>query len=603
MVWSLYDLSNESSDRRIGPDACLFPHVAPRMGYLHHDPGSKESLALINGWIDNCGHSHQRCMMPQQVRIPKRLLQCLPNGFVRLVETHSLPQPCGYIALSYCWGDDKEAVPKTNEATLDRHQRGIPVKDLPRLFQEVFALACGVDIAYLWIDSLCIIQDSDKDKDEELMKMSDIFRGAFVVFVAASARSPSESLLRVKPQSDQSHIWSAPSVIRYQEMDIEVRFRKRALRAHFLPDTTLDTPTGGRAWCYQEKLLATRCLVFCDDEVVWECRSGCQCECGGKRKHLAFNEKNVKQALPMRQYAQKLLPLAKHEPLQLDGTLKYFADAEAAYSFWQDAVRDYSRGALSFKTDRLPAISAAASIVAEATQDRYLAGLWRKDLLAGLSWVASWEADMKGLKNAPRPHQDYIAPTWSWASLPRGVFYPRGFHSCRSRDTRDARLGASVDIAWTNLEGQNKYGRVSDAAIVLSGFHCDAELTIPEHGRDCESDGQLDFGDDDVQTVSLGRNPMQVLDFMLEPDTGNPRYLRRVTDWRTHTRPACSGTVRLLWLHQDVTLILTPSRRKEGAYERLGIYDQGARRVGGERSLKFVVKMPEKTRRSSIELV
>ena len=169
-----------------------------------------------------------------------------------------------------------------------------------------------------------------------------------------------------------------------------------------------------------------------------------------------------------------------------------------------------------------------------------------------------------------------------------------------------------MDKAWTDLEGQNQnpYGRVSDAAIVLSGFHCDAELTIPECGPNYnESHGQLDFGDDDVQTVSLGRWGVQVLDFMLEPDTNvegpglNSRYLRRIADWRTHWRPACSGTVRLLWLHQDITLILTPSCRKEGAYERLGIFHQGAKDAEGERVLEFALKMPEKVQRSSIELV
>ena len=521
------------------------------MGDLRHDPGSKESLALINGWIDNCKHSHRRCMMPQKVHRPKRLLQCLPNGFVRLVETQSLTQPCGYIALSYCWGDGK-AVSKTTEATLERHQRGIPGKDLPRLFQEAVALVRGLDtpgldIAYLWIDSLCIIQDSKKDMDEELVKMSDIFRGAFVVFVAASAPSPSNSLLRVKPQSGQSHTWSAPSVIRYQEMDIEVKFRKRAWKAHLVPDAIFATPTDARAWCFQEKLLASCCLIF-HDEVVWECRSCCQCECGGEQKYFSEWKEGGPDSLTMYRYKQNLLPLAQHEPLQLGGTLKYFADAKAVYSFWENAVQSYSHGALSFKTDRLPAISAVASIVAEATGDLYLAGLWRNDLLAGLGWNAHPFAD-KHLKDDPRPHQEYTAPTWSWASLPRGV-YSRSFRA-RPRGTRDARLDALVDNAWTNLEGQNKHGRVSDAAIVLPGFHCDAELTIPECGPDCDSDGQLDFGDDDVQTVSLGTRLAQVLDFMLEPDTNvdgpglNSRYLRRVTDWRTHRRPACSGFVKL----------------------------------------------------------
>ena len=103
---------------------------------------------------------------------------------------------------------------------------------------------------------------------------------------------------------------------------------------------------------------------------------------------------------------------------------------------------------------------------------------------------------------------------------------------------------------------------------------------------------------------------MQALDFIpVEPDTsvesdtnvdrldGNPRYLRRATDRPRHEQPDCSGTVRLLWLEKEVTLILTPSRRREGAYERLGIFHPELVYQG-----EFI-RMPERVRRSSVTLV
>ena len=357
-VWSLYDLSNIFLDPSLARDACVVPCIAPCMGNLHYDPVSDESLALMKGWIDNCRHGHQLCMqMPQQVGGPKRLLQCLSDGSVRLVETRSATQRCGYIALSYCWGDGNN-VKKTMEEgpnkTLDLHQRGIPNKDLPPLFQEVVALARGVNIPYLWIDSLCIIQDSQEDKEEEMKQMSDIYRGALVVVVAAWAESPLDSLRRrVKPQPGQSDTWRTASLIRYEEMDLDVKFRKRGWEVlpHRSTDATYDTPIARRAWCFQEKLLASRCLVFQRDEVVWECRSCCLCECSGDQEHLEDMA-----TVRMSRYKQMLLPFAgeletwtafaqlpfaEHEPF--DGPLKYFADAEAAYSFWKTAVGDCSK--------------------------------------------------------------------------------------------------------------------------------------------------------------------------------------------------------------------------------------------------------------------
>ena len=571
VVWSPYDLANESFlTRPYSVDAPVFPYIQPCTGDLLCNPGSNESLALMKGWIDDCQRSHQVCKTPQQVGGPKRLLQCLSksDGFVRLVETRSLPQRCDYIALSYCWGDGT-AVKKTKKATEAEHQSGIPDEDLPLLYQEAVALARGLDIGYLWIDSLCIIQDSKEDKEEEIAQMSEIFRGALVVVIAAGAESPLESLLRIRPQAGQRHTWRTASLIRYNEIDLDVKFRKRTFFAHFNEDATGFTFTGFRAWCFQEKLLASRCLVFRGDEVVWECRSCCLCECGIQQDFSVAPGNAPISSLEawVIPYRQMLLPFAEHEAFQPDGTLKYFADAEAAYSFWETAVCKYSAGALSFQTDRLLAISAVASVVGKATGDRYLAGLWKDDLLSGLAWIAFGTSS----KHDPSPHQRYIAPTWSWASLPSSVW-----HFPRSNWTGDA---ASVVDAWTALEGPNPYGAVSDAAIVLSGHHCDAELTIPERGLD----GQLDFGHGDVQTVRLGSKPFQfiALDVMrVEPDTtnadrhhGNARYLRRATDRQSDAQAACSGTVRLLWLDVLTYLILTPSCRKgkEEGYERLGI--------------------------------
>ena len=302
----------------------------------------------------------------------------------------------------------------------------------------------------------------------------------------------------------------------------------------------------------------------------------------------------------MTPYERWQLPLAEHEPFQLDGTLKYltFAGAEAAYSFWKDAVWNFSRRALTFQTDRLPAISAVASTIAGAvTGDRYLAGLWRNELLAGLCWTLYGRPK----DDVPRPDQEYIAPTWSWASHPGMLFLPQ-FTSC------DTDNQATVLEAWTALKGPDPYGAVSDGAIVLFGVHCDVEMTTPER----DDDGiQLDFGHGEVQTVNYPtrrRTPQGALPTLfeldgmqVEPDTdvdrlsGNPRYLRRVTDRQTDGQPACSGTVHLLWLMKEKCLILTPSRRKgkEEAYERLG----------GIFIDIMTPEMPKKVQPSSIKLV
>ena len=183
--------------------------------------------------------------------------------------------------------------------------------------------------------------------------------------------------------------------------------------------------------------------------------------------------------------------------------------------------------------------------------------------------------------------------------------------SHRTRNSRDADLKASVLDAWTDVKQDGSSGRlygpmseVTDGAIVLSGVHCDVEMTISE------SDGaKLDFGYGEVETVCHDNFMVpKLLDFGLpaEPETnvdglgGNCRYLRRVTDRQAISQPACSGTVHLLWLQEDISLILAPSRRKEGVYERLGIFHPGM----DTRFYKInSPKMPKTVQQSNINLV
>ena len=161
----------------------------------------------------------------------------------------------------------------------------------------------------------------------------------------------------------------------------------------------------------------------------------------------------------------------------------------------------------------------------------------------------------------------------------------------------------------TTLEGQDPYGAVSDAAVVLSGFHCDAELMIPE----CGFDAQLDFGHNGIEVVGLGPY-FNALDFMgVLPDDNVDRYLRR-PDRQANRQAACSGTVHLLWLRKDMCLILTPSGRKKGAsgetaYERLGLFYEDpydhARNRGLLKACGTITppKMPKTVQRSRITLV
>jgi hypothetical protein len=99
-----------------------------------------------------------------------------------------------YAALSYCWGTDK--VLKTTRDSLDQFTKEIDWAGLPWTFQDAVTVACKLSIQYLWIDSLCIIQDSTEGWETESAKMGYYYERAFITITASSCASADVSFLQ-----------------------------------------------------------------------------------------------------------------------------------------------------------------------------------------------------------------------------------------------------------------------------------------------------------------------------------------------------------------------------------------------------------------------
>ncbi|KAM0083587.1 hypothetical protein ACKRZS_004172 [Fusarium odoratissimum] len=104
-----------------------------------------------------------------------------------------------YIALSHCWGD---AMPlKTTKASFAEFCHSIHFAQFPKTFQEAIIVCRKLNIEYLWIDSLCIIQDDEHDWAVESPKMCDVYQNAYLAIAAAAAHNSSEGLFHQRPFS------------------------------------------------------------------------------------------------------------------------------------------------------------------------------------------------------------------------------------------------------------------------------------------------------------------------------------------------------------------------------------------------------------------
>ncbi|KAJ9604117.1 hypothetical protein H2200_011640 [Cladophialophora chaetospira] len=303
-------------------------------------------------------------------------------------------------------------------------------------------------LRYLWIDSLCILQDPEKDWKAAAALMGDTYRNAYCNIAATAAEDGTcglfvpRTLLDVEPCRVVAN-WRGHHRQPYYCHGIGVWEREIE-----------EQPLLSRAWVAQEVTLATRVIHFSRTEIFWECLE--------KRARESFVD-----GIP-NFTAKKLSVRARDERdrewFQLDdGDFPF-------HEVWKNAVQLYSRGELTYRAkDKLIAISGIARSLPLPNED-YLAGLWQQGLSEQLLWTAS-ESNGEGSTKTARS-SEYRAPTWSWASVDGPVLM--------TTPSLSALNHASVDILearTTLIDPSDRYGQVSDGFIRVRGMLAFGQLS------------------------------------------------------------------------------------------------------------------------------
>lgn len=134
--------------------------------------GSEECLLFLKHWMENCQASHTDCP-PSDHPLPTRVLDVTTNP-PKLVITANLSQKEEkYIALSHCWGPSQPL--RTLKMNIGLHQDGIDLSSMPQTFKDAVAVTRYLGMRYIWIDSLCIVQDDVLDWECEAARMADVY--------------------------------------------------------------------------------------------------------------------------------------------------------------------------------------------------------------------------------------------------------------------------------------------------------------------------------------------------------------------------------------------------------------------------------------------
>ncbi|KAJ0422374.1 heterokaryon incompatibility protein-domain-containing protein [Aspergillus carlsbadensis] len=381
-------------------------------------PASSDSMAVIKEWTETCDKHHGHTCLADAGKIPPLPTRVIDISGEKLRLRESRPNEKGqYIALSYCWGGVQEF--QTTRSTIQSRLAGFPPATLPRTLQDAVTVARNLDIQFLWVDSICIVQDDPRDMVHEISKMAQIYKHAYLTINAARARSAKEGFLNYPMKN-----WPDFTPLRYRipsknatSFEDAWSLADHTMGTLWLPyerdDTRVQLPTdpvSRPGWCLQEQVLSPRLLSY-GRWPTWRCQNETHSD-GGFYTHPDFST-DVNTTSLINRLTQMILYLPDAQPALGGPNL---LTAWQLHRGWQVLVKGYSRRELGKSSDKLPAIGGIAAEISRVTGARYLAGLWANSLLEDMMWataVKEW---------ACRP-SEWRAPTWSWASVDCPVSY------------------------------------------------------------------------------------------------------------------------------------------------------------------------------------
>jgi hypothetical protein len=469
---------------------------------------------------------------------------------IRLIETDDLDwdrlplSRCHYATLSHCWGT---AVSNVHyQARLLKHnirdrKRGMDINTLPTTFRDALQFAARFPyVGFIWIDTLCIIQDDEADWLEQSARMGDIYKDAFINISATAATNSGEGLSFSRrpellfenevvlnigglpgaatssvPRMSTEHSVELENISfgvggnkavaissqdeAFQKPDHGILRRCTILDISVWTDRVDKAPVNQRGWVIQERLMAPRVLHFCRDRVAWECREFEAAEGlpEGTPNYIAtaesIQECNRFKALEDIIEGRRL----RHSHLQgYDDPDPHLQPTVYSLELWHRIVELYCKTALTDPKDRLIALAGIARSVSKKIEasikplyegsagsttpalPRYIAGIFSFCIVSQLLWYIDplYDSMEDSLRYMTTAASSYCAPSFSWACITA--------IGIRFAEITDQDLLITIESASViPAKGSDEFGLLEAAHIVLLGKLRKAVLLEKPRGR------------------------------------------------------------------------------------------------------------------------
>lgn len=466
---------------------------------------SEEVARFTRDTIQECKQHHEHCKQEFVNEQSKRFLPLrfvdvkgYQNGFIDIVSTTNISPGVEYLALSHCWGGRVNL--KLTKATATDSRVSLTV--LPSTFRDAVDITCKLGARYIWIDSLCIVQDDLDEWAAQSVDMGLVYANAKCVISATASGNPGGGCYYPRD------LWRNPMVL-LEKGALQLTIHREARLLDLFIEKVSMSPIRRRGWTLQEHFLANRTLHFVAGCVLFECNEFITSDHALRQtrypheprrvirvdgKHHPEEESNTAesdlqgpdnlsenvftdpelkkavQAYVWQQYiTTNLLQssarlgdrgefdfLWRFSGTELDEIIEF-------HKSWFEIITAYSRRSLTRHEDKLMALSGIASVIQQKAKLVYNSGLWHDLMPLNLLWTVAGKLE-------PRPRRPI--PSWSWASTDGIILNrlteasPPGLKQFRSQWTE---LTLLVDNQIELLTTTKVNGLVMNSRIVITG--------------------------------------------------------------------------------------------------------------------------------------
>ena len=382
---------------------------------------AKSNPALIKSWIESCKDHHgDRCKIMHDSKFYSMIAQAY-FGVVDVQEMRltKLPKGARYVALSYTWGKNMAFTTTRKNVRELQANRGLEkyfnkLRPLPPAIHDAMDLVRELGERYFWVDSLCIVQDSETSWGLNAKVMDIVYGNAYLTICAADDAKPTkESKLPEGPKAgaigepangiqqgngdnpgdEKEHklglVAMKPKERHFSQHVEEYSPGVLLMVSHLAESYIQKSAWNTRAWTYQERLLSKRCVIFTHGRVFFQCRSAAM------REDIIGEEKvgwSIEHA---------------HAPLQMLDNLD-----TRALDIYMKSVEEYTLRELTKPEDILSAFAGIGNLLGGTLGAGLVYGLPRSHF----DWALLWEP-----RGASEDRDRSVFPSWSWCGWVGGA--------------------------------------------------------------------------------------------------------------------------------------------------------------------------------------